>query len=74
MPDETPAPSPRDAALRARQKSSVLLACTLLTLVAIALLVLPLDKLPRLMRVGLAALDFIVAATLWLVARQKFKE
>jgi uncharacterized membrane protein YkvA (DUF1232 family) len=72
MSDENPPLSEAEAALRARQKTSVLLACTLLVLVAVAVLVLPLNKIPFPIRVIMAATDFIVAAVLWLVARQKF--
>lgn len=70
--ENTPSPEELER-LRARQKSSVLFACTLLVIVAVALLVLPLeDKIPRAARIFMAALDLVIAAVLWLVARQKF--
>jgi hypothetical protein len=72
MSDQIPPLPNADALLRARQKKSVLLACSLLVLVATALLVLPLDKIPFPIRVLMAAFDFVIAAVLWLVARQKF--
>ena len=73
MPDETPPLDPQIAQQRARQKTSVLLACSMLVIVAIALLVLPMEgKIPKAARIFLAAFDLVVAAVLWLVARQKF--
>lgn len=74
MSAETPPPDDRDALQRARQKSSVLLACSLLFLVGLALLVLPLTKIPYPLRIGMAATDFVAASALWLIARQKFKD
>lgn len=72
MSHEDPNRSDVEAALRARQKTSVLLACSLLVLVAIALLFLPLNKIPFPIRALMAAGDIVIAAVLWLVARQKF--
>ena len=73
MSDPLPPKPDPEAQLRAKQKSSVLFACTLLVIVAIALLVLPLEgKIPKPARIFLAAFDFVIAAVLWLVARQKF--
>jgi hypothetical protein len=60
------------ARLRARQKSSVLLSCSLLVLVGLAVLVLPLERIPRPMRWFMAAGDFVAASALWLFARQRF--
>jgi hypothetical protein len=73
MPDANPPNPDPDAHQRARQKSSMLLACSLLVLMAIALLVLPLEgRMPKPARFFLAAFDFAIAAVLWLVTRQKF--
>ena len=72
MSDEKSPLTDAEAALRARQKTSVLLACSLLALVGVAVLVLPLNKIPFAVRVLMGATDFVVAAVLWLVARQKF--
>ncbi|MEO7412990.1 MAG: hypothetical protein ABIZ81_06505 [Opitutaceae bacterium] len=72
MPDETSPPPDLSAKLRARQKTSVTLACSLLVVVALALLVLPLAKVPYPMRIGMAVVDLIAASALWLIARQKF--
>jgi hypothetical protein len=69
MSDENPPSSPAE---RAQQKRSLLLACALLALVGVAILVLPIDKIPYPVRVMIAAGDIIAAAVLWLVARQKF--
>lgn len=74
MSFENSRPPDFDANQRARQKKSVLLACSLLALVATALLVLPLNKIPYPIRVAMAAFDFVIAAVLWLVARQKFSD
>jgi Na+/H+ antiporter NhaD/arsenite permease-like protein len=74
MSAENPLTEDRSASQRARQKSSVILACSLLFLVGLALLVLPLDKIPYPVRIGMAATDFVAASTLWLIARQKFKD
>ena len=75
MPDSSP-PSPdsdaRAAPLRARQKSSVYFAMALLILCAIALVGLPLHKIPFPFRALAAAGDLVIAAVLWLVVRQKF--
>ena len=67
------APDQHDPAarLRARQKSSVYFAMTLLILCAIALVALPLHKIPFAFRALAAAGDLIIAAVLWLVVRQK---
>ena len=74
MPDDENSPRPERANQRARQKSSVILSCSLLALVGFALLVLPLEKIPYPMRIGMAVTDFIAASALWLIARQKFKD
>lgn len=71
MSAELPPTDPARAQ-RARQKTSVLLACTLLLLSAVALLTLPLNKVPFPIRALVAAGDVVIAAVLWLVARQKF--
>jgi membrane-anchored glycerophosphoryl diester phosphodiesterase (GDPDase) len=57
--------------LRARQKTSVYFAITLLLLCAIALVTLPLNKVPFAFRAVAAAGDVVIAAVLWLVVRQK---
>jgi len=81
MPDSTTpsrslpaerAPDPRTQLVRARQKVSVYFAMSLLLLCAIAVIALPLPKVPLAFRVLAAAGDLIVAAVLWLVVRQKF--
>lgn len=72
MTDENSPPAERQTAQRARQKTSVLLACSLLILVAAALVVLPLNRIPFPVRMLMAAIDIIAAAALWLIARQKF--
>jgi hypothetical protein len=72
MSDENSRSPDLDAAQRARQKLSVLLACSLLVLVAIALVALPLPRIPFAVRALMAAFDIVIAAVLWLVARQKF--
>ena len=68
----TPPTDPRAAALRARQKASVYFAMTLLVLCAIALVALPLPKIPLAFRALAAAGDLVIAAVLWLVVKQKF--
>lgn len=68
----TPPPDPALAALRARQKGSVYLAMSFLLLSALALVALPLNKIPFAVRALAAATDVVIAAVLWLVARQKF--
>jgi len=55
----------------ARQKFIMHLVVSALVIGAILLLVLPVP-LPPPLRVGLAAIDLIAAATVWLVGRQKF--
>ena len=73
MPEPvTPPPDPRLVALRARQKTSVYFAMGFLLLSAIALVALPLTKVPFAVRALAAATDVVIAAVLWLVARQKF--
>ena len=69
----SPPPDPQTAALRARQKASVYVAMALLVLCAIALVALPLNKVPFAFRAFAAAGDLIIAAVLWLVVRQKFQ-
>ena len=73
MPEPTsPPPDPRTAQLRARQKSSVYFAMAMLLLAAIALVALPLNRIPFAVRALGAATDVVIAAVLWLVVRQKF--
>jgi hypothetical protein len=72
MPDPFPPPDPSREKQRARQRASVYLAIALLLGGALALLVLPLEKIPRAARLFTAAGDIVVAAVLWLVVRQKF--
>ena len=74
MANEDSPPPDLPAKLRARQKTSVILACSLLVVVALALLVLPLNKIPLPMRIGMAVIDLIAASALWLIARQKFSD
>lgn len=72
MSAELPPPNDPLRTQRDRQKTSVLLACGLLVLSAIALVSLPLNKVPFPIRALVAAGDIVIAAVLWLVARQKF--
>ena len=67
----TPPPDPRASQLRARQKVSVYFAISLLMLCAVALVALPLTRVPFGFRGVAAAGDLIIAAVLWLVVRQK---
>jgi hypothetical protein len=69
--NETPPPAPLSAEARAKQKTSVYFAMTLLILCAIAVVALPLNKVPFFARALIAAGDLAVAAVLWLVVRQK---
>jgi len=71
IPNPTP-PDPNANVLRARQKSSVYLAMTLLVLCAIAVIALPPGKMPLAFRVLFAAGNVLIAAVLWVVVRQKF--
>jgi Na+/H+ antiporter NhaD/arsenite permease-like protein len=74
MSDSVPPSPDHDPAareLRARQKSTVYFAITLLVLCAVALLSLPLHKVPFPFRALAAAGDLVIAAVLWLVVRQK---
>jgi hypothetical protein len=68
------APDPRAEQMRARQRTSVFFAITLLLLCAIALVALPIPKIPFFVRALIAAGDLIVAAVLWLVVRQKLDQ
>lgn len=73
MPEPaTPPPDARTVALRARQKTSVYFAMAFLILSAIALVALPLNKVPFAVRALASATDLVIAAVLWVVARQKF--
>jgi len=56
----------------ARQRRTLLIVCTALVVGAVFLIVLPL-KLPLPLRLGLASVDLIAAATVWLLARQNLK-
>ena len=67
----TPPPDPRANQLRGRQKTSVYLAISLLLLCAVALVALPITRVPFGFRAVAAAGDLIIAAVLWLVVRQK---
>jgi hypothetical protein len=71
MPDSTDPDAHREKH-RARQRISVYLAIALLLGGAIALLVLPLEKIPFAARLFTAAGDVVIAAVLWVVVRQKF--
>lgn len=55
-----------------RQHRTLIIVCTALVIGAILLIVLPL-KLPLPLRLGLASVDLIAAATVWLLARQNSK-
>jgi hypothetical protein len=73
MSDKVPvSPSVRDQ--RARQKTSVLLACTLLLLSAVALLMLPENRIPFPVRALVAAGDVVIVAVLLLISRKKFSD
>ncbi|MCC6414687.1 MAG: hypothetical protein IT582_02105 [Opitutaceae bacterium] len=54
---------------RVRMQRIMLIVCTALVIGALLLLVLPL-RLPLPLRLGLACVDLIAAATVWLLARQ----
>lgn len=56
---------------RRRQQLTMWLTCAALLIGAVLLLTLP-GPLPWPLRIGLAATDLIVAATLWLVGCQHF--
>ncbi|MBI5767010.1 MAG: hypothetical protein HZA93_04395 [Verrucomicrobia bacterium] len=75
MSEPAPASPPPDEArlreLQARQKSSLYFAVSLLVLCALALVALPIPKIPFFLRALIAAGDLIIAAVLWLVVRQK---
>jgi hypothetical protein len=67
-----PADSRADApSLRTRQKRMLALAIGMLLLCAVALVALPLHRVPFFVRAYLAAFDTIVAIVLWVVGRQK---
>ncbi len=57
---------------RRRQKKLLTLAIVLLVLCAVALLALPLERVPFFARVYMALFDLIIAAVLLVVGRQKF--
>jgi hypothetical protein len=65
-------PTDPSSAILARQKFIMHLVVSALVIGAILLLVLPVP-LPPPLRVGLAAIDLIAAATVWLVGRQHFR-
>jgi hypothetical protein len=72
MSDQPPAePDPRTEEARRKQKTSVYFAMSLLILCAIAVVALPLNRIPFFARALIAAGDLAVAAVLWLVVRQK---
>lgn len=62
--------SEETAQLRARQKKMLYLAITLLVACAVALVALPLHRVPLFARVLLAAFDLAIAAVLWVFGRQ----
>ncbi len=68
----TPPDDPRAKEIRARQKSTIYLAMTLLVLGAIAIVALPLEKIPFPVRLLTAAVDLVMAGFLWVLVRQKF--
>ena len=57
---------------RVRMQRTMMLVCTALVIGALLLLVLPI-RLPLPLRLGLACVDIIAAATVWLLARQNLK-
>jgi hypothetical protein len=56
---------------RARQKKMLMVAIALLIACASALILLPLHRVPFVVRAVAAALDVILAAVLWVFGRQK---
>lgn len=67
IPDET-------TRLRARQKKMLHLAIALLAACAVALVALPLHRVPFFARVLLAAFDLAIAGVLWVFGRQHLGE
>lgn len=57
---------------RVRMQRTMTIVCCALVIGAILLLVLPV-KLPLPLRLGLAFVDLVAAATVWLVARQNLQ-
>jgi lysylphosphatidylglycerol synthetase-like protein (DUF2156 family) len=55
----------------AKKKRTVWFACVLLLICAIVLVLLPIP-VPRPLRIAVASIDVIIAAVLWLAARQHF--
>ena len=70
-PEPTP-PDPFKEQLRARQKTQLYFAMSLFLLYAIALVALPMNRIPLPFRLLGAAVNLVIAAVLWLVVRQKF--
>lgn len=57
--------------VRARQRKMLYLAISLLLLCALALVALPLHRVPLYARIYLAAFDAIIAGVLWVLGRQQ---
>lgn len=57
---------------RVRLQRTLFIVCAFLVLGAIFLLALPI-RLPRPLRLSLAAVDLIAAATVWLLAKQNLR-
>ena len=69
MPDHSLS-SPRSGDLQ-RKKLLLKMAVTLFVLSAIVILILPIS-LPRPVRLGVAGVDLIAAAVVWLLGRQRY--
>jgi len=65
-----PPTDPRAADI-ARKKLTMTIVCSALVLGAVLLLILPV-KLPLPLRLGMAFIDLVAAAAVWLVGRQYF--
>lgn len=71
-PAKTPPPETSSAYTPTpRQRSTIYLTCTLLFLSALVFIFVPTPKIPLPARIGLAAVNLILAATLALIVRQK---
>lgn len=65
-----PSPDDQRAAARARTRRTMAIVCTLLVVGAILLIALPIRQ-PLPLRLGLAFLDLVAAAAVWLIGRQQ---
>lgn len=63
-------PDAHRAATKARTRRTMMIMCTLLVIGAVLLVVLPV-KQPLPLRLGLAFLDLVAAAAVWLIGRQQ---